>query len=321
MNDKDLRLQINTLLFIMIVSTTKNIKIMRNLFLFCLFFLSLFATNSIKAASSDTRSHFVIVSVAPHKFFVEKIAGNTIKVGLMVPAGASSHTYEPTPRQMLQTSTADLWFQIGESFEPRASKALKSHNPNLKLVDLRKGVRLISSDSHQHNHSHAHGCSHPDCQDMHFWLSAREGKAQAKTIAEALIALYPENKALYEKNLQAFIAELEALDQEISSTLQNLNNRTILVSHPAYAYFARDYNLRQLSIEFEGRDPTPQQLTRLIQEARQAGAKTIFIQPQYNNKGAKLIANQLGARIVELDPYSERYEDVMRQIAQSFASQ
>lgn len=259
--------------------------------------------------------HEVLVSVAPHKFFVEKIAGNTLDIGLMVPAGASSHTYEPTPRQMIAVAKANIWFQIGEGFELRAGQALRSHNPHLQLIDLQQGLDLI----YEHCCCHAHH-AHASCTDPHFWLSARQAKIQAKTIARTLIAAFPQHKDLYEQNLQVFLTELDSLDKAIIDILAPLNERTIMVSHPAYAYFCRDYNLKQLSIEFEGKDPTPQQLTAVIQKAHQDHIKKIFIQLQYSNKGAKLIAQQLGAEIITLDPYAEDYINTMLAIAKAFAA-
>lgn len=96
--------------------------------------------------------------------------------------------------------------------------------------------------------------------------------------------------------------------------------RTVMVGHPAYAYMARDYDFKQLSVEMEGRDPSPQQLTNILNEARAAKIKKIFTQPQYSNKGAKLIAEEIGAQIVTLDPYSADYLNSMLNIANAFAS-
>lgn len=257
----------------------------------------------------------VLVSVAPHKFFAEKIAGDTLSIGLMVPAGASSHTYEPTPRQMIEAGKANIWFQIGESFEARAGESLQNHNPNLKLVNLQQGLDLL------YDHQCAH-CSHHHANsvDPHFWLSARQGKIQAATIANALSERYPQHRELYLQNLQRFQEELDTLDREITAILEPLKQRMIMVSHPAYAYFCRDYNLKQLSIEFEGKDPTPQQLTSVIRQAQQAHINKIFVQMQYSNKGASLIAKQLGARVVTLDPYAEQYMTTMLDIANAFAA-
>lgn len=256
----------------------------------------------------------VLVSLAPYKFFVEKVAGETVHVHLMVPVGASAHTYEPTPKEMLSASHADIWFTIGETFETRAGQALKGHRPSLQLIDLRKGVNLISAHDHP-----GHACSNPACLDSHVWMSPRQSQTQVRTIAEALIQLYPEHKELYTTNLQNFLKELDALDKEIERLLRPLQPRVIMVSHPAYSYMGRDYNFKQISVEFEGRDPTPQQLTRVLQEARQNKIHTIFVQPQYNNKGARLIADTIGAKVVTVDPYSEDYLNSMREIARQFA--
>lgn len=282
----------------------------------------LFLGHTALFAVQDTATHkpSVIVSVAPHKFFVEKIAEGTVTVDLMVPAGASSHTFEPTPKQMLNASKADLWFQIGEGFEPRASGALRSHNSGMQLVDLRKDLSLIyDSDCSKGHCCAAHAKA--DCVDPHFWLSARQAKIQAKTIADALSQRYPQNANLYAQNLTLFSQQLDTLDHEITHLLASLKNRTVMVSHPAYAYFCRDYQLQQLSIEFEGKDPAPQQLTKILEQARKEKIKTIFIQMQYNNKGARLIANEIDARVVTLDPYAEQYFDTMRAIAHQFAAQ
>ncbi|MBA3602385.1 MAG: zinc ABC transporter substrate-binding protein [Parachlamydiaceae bacterium] len=289
---------------------------------FLALFFSLLALLNINLSANPTQATaipYILVSVAPDKFFVEKISGDTVKVELMVPAGASSHTFEPTPKQMLNASHADIWFQIGESFETRASRALQGHNPKLTLIDLRKGVDLIIDEEGGgcHCSAHAKEC----CVDPHFWLSARQAKIQARTIADALTQRYPQHAQLYAKNLHSFIQELEELNKEIEAKLAPLQNRTIMVSHPAYAYFCRDYALKQLSIEFEGKDPSPRQLTNVLTRARHAGIKTVFIQMQYNNKGALLIAKELGAKVVTLDPYAEDYFTMMREVASHFAAQ
>ncbi|HRD55542.1 MAG TPA: zinc ABC transporter substrate-binding protein [Parachlamydiaceae bacterium] len=278
--------------------------------LYYLFFV--FFTFGLSAEQKDSRSHNVLVTVAPHRFFVEKIAGDTVKVQLMVPAGASAHTFEPTPKETIAASYADIWFRIGESFEDKAIKALKSHNQRLDVVDLRENLDLISDPTHVCMH-------HKGCMDLHFWLSPKMAKIQAKTMAKALSKMYPEHAALYAERLKSFEKELDEIDVQIHDLLKGLKTRTIMVSHPAYGYFARDYGLSQFSIEFEGKDPTPKLLTKILNEARKENIKTIFIQPQYNSKGALLIAKEIGAKTVSLDPYSENYFESLLTIAKHFA--
>lgn len=279
-----------------------------------LLFIFLYQSFFLTAADQEAPP-YILVSVAPHKFFVEKIAKGTVQVYLMVPAGASSHTYEPTPRQMLTASQADIWFRIGESFENRAIQALKSHHPHLQIVDLRQGLDLIHADRDKH-------CSCcPGSVDLHFWLSARQAQIQAQTIADALSVAYPKHANDYQANLEAFQKELQDIDQKIQALLAPLKNRHIFVSHPAYAYFCRDYHLEQHAVEVEGKDPTPQQMTKLLNLARQLNMQTIFIQMQYNNKAAKLVADTLCAQLVVLDPYSEYYLTSMMEIAHAFAKE
>lgn len=279
-----------------------------------LFLLSCICSSSLHAGQSS-QSHHVLVSVSPHKFFVERIAGDTITVGLMVPAGTSAHTFEPTPKQMMAASKADIWFRIGESFETRAIAALKCHHPEMDIVDLRDGMAMISADPNS-----GCCCCHANSQDLHIWLSARQAKIQAATIARALTRHYPEHALRYQAALEAFNSELDALDAQIATILQPLTCRMILVSHPAYAYFCRDYQLSQHSIEFEGKDPTPYQLNNTLIKARNAHIDKVFIQAQYSSKGARLVAKELGARVVMLDPYSEDYINSMLEIARQIAA-
>ena len=187
----------------------------------CLFLvlLSLFFSLSffVNGEVLDERSHYILVSVAPHKYFVEKIVGDTVKVGLMVPAGASAHTFEPAPRQMMEASHADLWFQVGETFEKKATAALKSHNSRLQIIDLRQNLDLISYDPSQ-----GHCCCHhhESSFDLHFWLSPKSAKLQAETMANALIQTYPEHAEEYRKRLALFLNEMDDLDLQINEILK-----------------------------------------------------------------------------------------------------
>lgn len=277
-----------------------------------LLFLSALLMSSFCLEAKDAPT--ILVSIAPYKNFVERIAGDTVTVNLMVPAGASAHTYEPTPKQMMTAGKAAAWFVIGESFESRVIPSLKAYHPDMAIVDLRHGLDMINADPET-----GCCCCHANSQDLHMWLSARQVEIQVRTIALALSKLFPENAELYKKNLEVLTQDLKALDQEITTILKPLKSRLILVSHPAYAYFCRDYDLKQMSIEFEGKDPTPQQLTNILNRARQANVKKVYIQIQYNSKGARLFAKELGAEVVMLDPYSEHYFESMREIARKFA--
>jgi zinc transport system substrate-binding protein len=261
----------------------------------------------------------ILVSIEPQQFFVEKIAGDNVVVNVLVPPGGNPHAFEPTPKQMLNAGSSDIWFRIGESFETRASDVLKSHNSSMMVIDTREGIQLISLSGHTCCHSHTHTCRHDD-QDTHIWLSPRLAKIQAKTIAKALKNRYPECQEQFEKNLNQFLTELDELDKELAALFSQSKAKAILVSHPAFGYLCKDYGLTQLSIEFEGKDPSPQQLTQLLQTVKNLEIKRVFTQEQYQNKGALLIAKALNAEVFSVDPYSRDYLNNLKEIAKLFAN-
>ena len=278
-----------------------------------LLFISIF---QLEGASADSRSWTVLVTVPPHKYFVEQIAGDAVEVKSLVPPGANSHSYSPTPKQMISASHADLYFQIGEPFEARVFPALRSHNRRIQEVDLRRGLDLITG-----GHAHQkHGCHH--CQggvDVHFWMSPKEAKVQAQTIGDALMKQYPEKSRLFSENLEILLENLDDLDVVIREIMSKAKSNVIMVSHPAFSYFARDYDITQISIEFEGKDPTPKQLNQILEAAEKYQIDRIFIQEQYTNKAATLVADKIGAELILVDPYSEKYISNMRTLALRFS--
>jgi zinc transport system substrate-binding protein len=265
--------------------------------------------------AEEPSTPMVLVTVAPHKYLVNRIAGDTVTVEVIVPPTANVHAFDPTPKQMMRAAKADLWFRIGESFEARLMPALKSHHPSMQIVDMRQGLDLIYGD-----HEHSVCCRHGDGMDLHFWLSPRQLEIQARTVANQLIARYPQHEARYRQALQEHLRELNVLDDELQRKLTRIHGKTILVGHPAYAYFCRDYDLKQLSIEIEGKDPTPQQLTALFRKAKQLHLKTVFTQVQFSPKVADLVSQQLGegSKVITLDPYTEDYMQNLPLIARHF---
>lgn len=284
---------------------------MPNLFRFLLLsFLFLSGLSCAEEASEEKKT--VMVSILPHRFFVQKIAGDSLNIEVLVPQGVSSHTFEPTPQQMIKALKAEVWFTMGDVFEPKLKAALLSKNPNMKIVDTRTGIQLIQESCCSHGGCHVHG------SDPHVWLSPKAAIIQAKTISSALIEQFPENKEVYEKGLEGLVRELEELDKTIPAMLNGDIPFTVIVSHPAFAYYQREYGVRQISIESEGREPTPKQLTYLLREIEKLPVNAIFMVPQHANKGAQLIAKHLGVNVIVIDPYAEDYIKNLLYITKSF---
>jgi zinc transport system substrate-binding protein len=101
--------------------------------------------------------------------------------------------------------------------------------------------------------------------------------------------------------------------------LQGVKSRKILVYHPAWAYLCRDYGLEQISIQKEGKEPTPQDLTQLTDEARQNNISLVFVSPQFNQRNAQVIATEIGAELVVVDPLASNYLENMEKVAEAFS--
>lgn len=261
----------------------------------------------------------ILVSVPPYAFFVKKIAQDSVNIETLIPPGANPHIYEASPKEVQRHQSAVLWVYLGEAFDQKVLQFFRESRKQIQIVDVARGIDLLpiceddeALEGHQ-CHSHGEGA------DLHIWLSPRLAKRQAQTIAPALSALLPDKKEQLAANLQAFLNELDELDSKIAHILQPSNGRAILVSHPAFGYFCKDYHLIQLSIEVEGKDPLPQHITEILEKAKQYSIQSVLIEPQYSNKGAELLAASLHLPTHMVDPYAENYSENLLSIAKVIA--
>lgn len=276
--------------------------------LFCLLAVAM-SCSKTSTPPKDPQKPVLLVSIAPYRYLTEQIAGPTFQVLAAVPPGADPHSFEPTSQQMQQLLQGQIWFRIGEPFEEKSLSLLRQKNKDLIVQDLREGISLIPESS-----THCPHCSENHL-DRHIWLSPKLAAVQAETIAAVLAQKFPEQKPIFEKNLGQLKATLLSLDQEINALLKDVEGRALLVSHPSFGYFCKEYGLTQLSIEYEGKDPRPKHLEHLLQEAKEHKVTIAFAQPQYNNKGAQILAEKLHLPVRLIDPYGPDYVETLTKLA------
>lgn len=282
-------------------------------FTFCLLALALGCSKTTPPPAA-AKKPLLLVSIAPYKFLAQRIAGENFDVAAVVPTAANPHSFEPTAKQVQEISRGEVWFRIGESFEGKVLPILQKHNSELLVQDLRDGISLIED-----RHSLACSKCSMDHLDRHIWLSPKLAAEQAALIEQALSKKFPESQPLFQANCRKLKEELLSLDTEIQAILKNVRKRTILVSHPAFAYFCKDYGLEQLSIEYEGKDPRPKHLEEILKRAVSESMEVALALPQHNNKGAQMIAEKLHMSIHLIDPYSPDYFETMRKLAHLIA--
>lgn len=248
----------------------------------------------------------VVVSVAPQKYFVEQIAGPLASVTVLASPGADPHSYEPKPSQMAAVAKARIYFAQGVEFEKVWLKKLSSANPGLLIIDTVRDITRMPMAEHEEEHQTGAKDHDENEQDPHVWVSPSLVKIQAQAIANGFAAADPANTATYAANLQAFTARIDALDAQIRTTLAGLPpNAEFLVFHPAWAYFARDYGLKETPIESSGKEPGAKKLQQIITHAKTSGATVIFVQPQFSKKTAQTVADAINATLVEANDMAE----------------
>lgn len=261
-----------------------------------------------------------VVSILPEKTFVKAIGGDKVNVALMVEPGNSPHNYEPKPSQMVEIAKADLYFAIDVEFEQVWLPKFKDLNNKMQIVDLADNISKIQmAEGHdedhdkeehdEHEHHNKHGHAHEGA-DPHIWTSPKNVKIIANTIYTALSKEDTVNANYYHENLDRFIKEIEKTDSQIKQIFSSLkDNRKFMVFHPSWGYFARDYDLIQLAVEVEGKEPKPKELIHLLKEAKEEKVNAIFTQPEFSDAVAKVIARELQIPVVKVSPLAPNWSE------------
>lgn len=258
----------------------------------------------------------ISVTIEPQRYFAEKIAGDLFQINCVTPAGQSPETYDPTPQQMVQISQSQAYFRIGEiGFEQAWMKNLQSQNPDMAVFDLSEGMELIKNEEEAHEEGEAHPHHHHGSVDPHIWTSISGARVIAQNTYQAFIKLDPENQEVYRAGYQRLIEEIDSTEAEMKQLLQPLAGTAFIIYHPALTYFAREFGLKQLCIELDGKEPSPAQLKQLLETATQSGAKVVFVQQEFDQKNAELIAKETGCRLVTINPLSYNWHDEMIRLA------
>jgi zinc transport system substrate-binding protein len=256
----------------------------------------------------------VAVSILPQQEFVEKIGGDKVKTVLMIPPGASPATHEPTPGQLQEIAQAQLYAIVGSGlpFEKTWLETLKDTNPDMIIVDCSEGIQLREMEtghSHDEEAEEEHGeegHTH-EGNDPHIWNSPVNAEIMVNNICDALVEFDPENEEYYEDNRDSYLTELDDLDSRIRSSLEGKEGSYIMVFHPAWGYFTDEYGLHMLSIEIEGKEPSAQEMTEIIDEAKEHGIKAVFVQSQFSTTSAEAIAEEIDGKVVQIDPLAKDY--------------
>jgi zinc transport system substrate-binding protein len=274
----------------------------------------------------------ITVSILPQKYFVEKITKDKFKVNVMVQPGASPHTYEPKTSQMKALAASKVYFATGVAFENVWLDKFRKNAKDTLFVDLSDGIEKLAMTEHEHHdededeeHDHdKHKAKdhhdHEDGLDPHIWLDPVLVKTQAKNIYDTMIKVDAQNADFYKVNYDQFLKELDELDANLKTILTPYKDKAFMVFHPSWGYFAKRYDLEQIPIELQGKEPKPNELVELIKDAKEHDIKIVFVSPQFSQKSAKTISQNINAKVVTIDPMVDNWSEGLILTAKEIAS-
>ena len=269
----------------------------------CFFFFLLgiaFFAYSCQSEQKETKKQ-VAVTILPLQYFAERIAGDKYEIICMVPSGSSPESYDPVPSQLIDLSNSEAYFRLGYiGFEMAWMNKLEEMNPTMKVFDTSSGISLIQSE---HDCSyHAHG--HENGIDPHTWCSPKSAKIIAENICKAFIQLDSQHESFYSNNLQTLLSDIHQTDSLLQAIFEKSDRKSFLIYHPTLTYLARDYGLTQIAIEQDGKEPSPAQLRALIDRAKKEDIRLVFIQKEFDERNARLIAKETGCKLIRINPLS-----------------
>jgi zinc transport system substrate-binding protein len=278
------------------------IKYKKYLILIIIISVFLFAGVSLKAnlgLISKEEKIGVVVSILPLAEFVEQVGKDKVEVTVIVPPGADPHLFELTPVQLKKISQAQLYVEVGSglNFELTWMDKIKLIYKDMLICNSSIGITLVD-------------------KDPHIWLSPRNAKTMVENISEALTKIDPLSQKYFKKNSIEYINKLDILDKEIKARLEGVKNRRFISYHSSWGYFAKEYDLIQIAIENEGKEPSAASLAHIIDQTRAFNISIILVSPQYNMKSAEVVAKEVGAQIIIADDLSMDYINNLRKLAE-----
>ncbi|MEC0125441.1 metal ABC transporter substrate-binding protein [Paenibacillus pabuli] len=292
------------------------------------------ANTPVPAETQEAKLN-VEVSFYPMYEFTKNVAGDLANVHTLVPAGTEPHDWEPTPQDMASIEKADVLVYNGAGMESWIDQVTDSlSNAKLIQVEASHGIDLLEGseeDEHDHEHTdttdthdhageatteehdhthdaeaeegHTHDHDHGGL-DPHVWLSPALAVKEVRNIEAGLAQAAPEHAEQFKQNADAYIAKLEALDQDFKAAVADSKRKDFITQHAAFGYLAQEYGLQQVPIAglSPEQEPSAAQMASVIDFAKEHQVKTIFFETLVSSKVSETIANEVGAKTAVLNP-------------------
>lgn len=254
------------------------------------------ATNKIKATAS----------LFPQYDFARQIAGDKAEVSLLLPPGSESHTYDPSPADVLKISSSDIFLYTGKEMEPWANQIISSvQNDKLIIADVSSGIDLIESEYHSHHHGeHNHRENeHEHNFDPHFWLDLTLAAKTVDNIAAAFCEKDSQNSSYYKNNAENLKQKLLELDADFNDMIStSKRNGIVFAGRFAHLYFIKRYGLDYISA-FDScsteAEPSVKKVAKILDFIEKNDIPAVYYEEFSEPKIANSIAEQTGVKTLK----------------------
>ena len=239
----------------------------------------------------------IAVSFEPQARMLREIAGDDFEIITLLPAGSDPETYQPSISTMKGLGKAEVFFTLDtDGFERSLTTSIANNFPSLKVVDCTEGVeKIIGTHGHHDRDSHDHDGEE---FDPHMLASIKNSILIADNFTRYMMANHPEKADVYHKAGEKLKARMQAMDDSISK--MNITGKSFAIKHPSLSYFAKDYGLTQIALQADGKEASPLQLTKQMEQIKDSGTQVFIIEKEHASPGDKETASQLGLKIIEV---------------------
>ncbi|RBW71237.1 metal ABC transporter solute-binding protein, Zn/Mn family [Bacillus taeanensis] len=268
-------------------------------------------TPTTSSNNKENKTLKIYTTLFPIEDFTKKIGGEHVEVTNIIPVGADAHSFEPTPKTMVNIAKGDAFIYNGAGMEGYVESITQSlQNEKVVFVEASQGIELIEFNEEHDEHEEENHEEHGE-HDMHLWLDPIRAITLADTIKQTLIELKPEAKEDFEENFTRLKQELETLDQEFANMVEEAPNHTFIVSHAAFGYWTDRYDLQQIGISglSPSNEPSQKQLQEMIEYANEYNIQYVLFEQNVTSKVAKALKNEIGADALQLHDISVLTEE------------
>lgn len=283
----------------------------KRLFIFPLLALSLCLALIMACQRQAPQKATLAVSIEPQRYLLERIVGSKYNIVTLLTANSDPETYDPSVSNLLALQKCDIYFRVGTiGFEQATLEKISENYPTLEIINSSKGISRAEG-----THGGPHG------YDPHVWTSVKNARIMAKNMYNALVIKYPKNKNLFTRQWSVLDRDLKMLDSLITEQLKPYSGKAFIIKHPSLTYFARDYNLKQIPLEINCKEPSPNDMKQRMNEINIAKPVVFFIEPGRASDTQRALANELKIPVAEISPLEHDWKKNIITVANAIANQ